>query len=355
MDLKDQDLTGKSNTNPTNPFTQNQSDTVKSNQSEPPPKRRSLKSSQSSGTLIHEDMNVGRTEGIQLRPISPDSPSFMLHKRLEGAGAYERLDTRRRSLLQTYLTTENPIQDLGYLPEVQLKSRPLLSNLAHSAMKDAFNELPESERADYDNDPEVAFRTRSAQKTELSVERHQEALDELRNPETGKVEYSETHRQNTTASNQKRSLQIQEGTYNGKPLGGWRPGAGRPRKSGETPKNEVTGEIELPDTHTQSLREADREADLLRLKREREAQRTTQSENKSGRVTSNQSVTDTGRRSLKARSSFGLQRNGLMRKSEEAKQGIPPEKQLVVEHQERTDLGKSENTSEDSSWKFGGG
>ena len=159
-----------------------------------------------------------------------------------------------------------------------------------------FEYLPEEVRAKYET-PEVALREKTATPTELTIRKQKQGLDKLGRADIDKIEFSDEHRKNLLEAQARRSQAIREGTYEGRPVG--------------RPRNE--------------------------------------------NVTSNQSVTDTGRRSLKARSSFGLQRNGLMRKSEEAKQGMPPEEQLVVEHQERTDLGKSENTSEDSSWKFGGG
>jgi len=186
-----------------------------------------------SSTITEHMGRVARAEVTVIAPPVPGeiTPAMKLHQRLERAGAYEKLDARRRAMLQTYLTTETPIPDLGKLSEVQLKSRSLLTGLLHSGMEDAFNALPETERAAYDNNPAVALQTRSRQQTQTKGEKIKDALNKYRNPESGKVEFSENHRQHRAEavkkSNQRRGQEIRKGTYTGKPVG-------RPRKNTTT-------------------------------------------------------------------------------------------------------------------------
>src|SRR5205807_712901 len=100
------------------------------------------------------------------------SPAMKLHQRLERAGAYERLrqlDSRRATLLQTYLTTEKPALDIG--KEIGIRSRSRATELLHSAIEIAFFALPEDERAAYSNSPTVALQTRSKQQTQTKSER----------------------------------------------------------------------------------------------------------------------------------------------------------------------------------------
>ncbi len=162
-------------------------------------------------------------QGLQPREISP---AMTLHQRLEGGGGYERLrqlDPRRAILLQTYLTTDKSALDAG--KEVGLNSRSRSTELLHSAMELAFFTLPENERAEYDNNPAKALQTRSRQQTQTKRNRLKEAhSNRPKNQDTGKIEYSATHKENIAAANQRRGKAYREGTYTGKPIG-------RPRKN----------------------------------------------------------------------------------------------------------------------------
>jgi hypothetical protein len=154
--------------------------------------------------------DMGRiSEGKERLPAP--TPAMMLHQRLENAGAYERLkqlDPRRATLLQTYLTTEMPVKELGMLPGVGLRSRGQTQTLLHSSMDIAFFALPQQERAEYDNNPANALKTRSAQQTQTKSER-------------------------ITEANKTRRRAIQEGTYTGKPIG-------RPRRNAQAQEANTT-------------------------------------------------------------------------------------------------------------------
>lgn len=175
-------------------------------------------------------------EAIQRVPVptGEPTPAMKLHQRLESAGAYDRLrqlDPRRATLLQTYLTTEKSAAEAG--KEVGIGNRIQAHELIHSSMEVAFFALSEEERAAYENNPAKALQTRSKMQTQAKIERLKDAQSKRpRNPETGKIEISDTHKQHlteaVTKSNQRRGQQIREGTYTGKPVG-------RPRKNGNTP------------------------------------------------------------------------------------------------------------------------
>lgn len=98
--------------------------------------------------------------------------SYQLHQRLEIAGAYERLrqlDPRRATLLQTYLTTEKNVKEVG--AEAGFRSRTRAQELLYSSMEVAFFALPEEERAEYGNNPATALQTRSKLQTETKSKR----------------------------------------------------------------------------------------------------------------------------------------------------------------------------------------
>ncbi len=130
------------------------------------------------------------------------SAAMRLDQRLERAGAYERLtqlDPRGAAMLQTYLTTEKSMSEVG--KEVGLRSRTSAHQIIHSSMEIAFSALPEEERAEYDNDPTAALRTRSAQQTKTKGERIREAHSHLpRNPETGKIQFPKSQIDRMSAS-----------------------------------------------------------------------------------------------------------------------------------------------------------
>ena len=180
----------------------------------------------SSATLTPEPMGIVEGSGQGIPGVF--SPAQRLDQQLESAGAYERVEqlrdgARRRRMLQNYITTPKSAADIG--EDEGIQNRTIAHQLIRSAMDVAFFALPEDQRAaDYDNNPEVAWRISAEQKTHTKGEKIKEALDKYRNPETGKVEFSETHRQNVTAANQRRGEQIREGTYTGNPVG-------RPRNS----------------------------------------------------------------------------------------------------------------------------
>ncbi len=242
------------------------------------PERRGILDSHSrSGTMSAELMEkltgqLGKNEVIS----PPISDAMKLHQRLERAGGYERLefDPRRRVMLQKYLTTPKSAGVIG--EEEGIQNRQQAHQLIRSAMDVAFSALPEDQRAEYDNNPAVAWRPIAEEKTHTKGEKIKEALDERKNPETGKIEFSDTHLANLkeaiTKSNQRRGEQIREGTYKGKPVG-------RPRKSEDTstlqealdnrPKNEATGKIESSETQRQRITKAN----FLRWERERAARK----------------------------------------------------------------------------------
>src|SRR5260370_24859180 len=126
-----------------------------------------------------------------------------------------------------------------------------------------FYGLREDKRAEYDNKHAVAWRPIAEEKTHTKGEKIKEALDERKNPETGKIEFSDTHLANLkeaiTKSNQRRGEQIREGTYKGKHVG-------RPRKTEDTstlqedldnrPKNEATRKIKSSETKMQRITKA---------------------------------------------------------------------------------------------------
>jgi len=190
------------------------------------PKRRSvLDNTSNSATLSPELMEklIGQGQAIP----GEISPAMKLHQRLESAGAYERVGQlrdgdRRRRMLQNYLTTPKSAGVIG--EEEGIQNRTIAHQLIRSAMDVAFFALPEDQLTEYDNNPEVAWRISAEQKTHTKGERIKETLDERRNPDTGKVEFSETHKQNVAAANQRRGQEIREGTYTGKPVG-------RPRRT----------------------------------------------------------------------------------------------------------------------------
>jgi len=165
------------------------------------PKRRgNLDSRSRSGILQSDDMGLeGSIQGVK-PPVEP-TPAMKLHQQLKDAGAYERLgqvDPRRGRMLQTYLTTEKSTEDIG--KEIGL-SRSRSTELLHSAMDIAFFALREEDRAEYNNNPANALRTITAQRRQKNLEQFQQSH---RNEETGKIEFSETHRQRLTEANLRR-------------------------------------------------------------------------------------------------------------------------------------------------------
>ncbi len=134
-----------------------------------------------------------RELGGRIEKIGEISPAMKLHQRLESSGAYAKLDPRRRAMLQTYLSTETPITDLGKLPEVGLKSKPRLIELLHSGMEVAFYNLPQDIQQKYGT-PENALRTRTVQQTQTKSERLKQSHSRRKkNSDTGKIEFSDTH------------------------------------------------------------------------------------------------------------------------------------------------------------------
>jgi hypothetical protein len=194
-------------------------------------------------------------------------PAMKLHQRLDSAGVYERLeqfDPRRRRMLQTYLTTPKSAGVIG--KEEGIQTRQQANQLIRSTFDIAFFALPEDQRAEYGNDPNVAWQTSAAQKTHTKGETIKEALDERRNPDTEKIEFSDTHIAHLS------------------------------------------------------------EAATKRWEREREAQRAAQSENTSGNVSPTQ-FTTSGRRILKPSSSSDKPKPMFRKIGEEWMQEKQPEDQ----------------------------
>lgn len=181
---------------------------------------------------------VPERQSIQAIP-EEISPRMKLHQRLESGGGYERLeefDPRRRRMLQTYLTTEKTLSEIA---QEEGLSKTQAHQQIHAGMDVAFFELPEDQRAEYGNDPANAIKTRTAQQTNAKSERISQAADKRKNPDTGKIDISESQRDSIGQAATRRWQQYREGMYTGRPVG-------RPPKSGNTPKNEATeGEFQV--------------------------------------------------------------------------------------------------------------
>lgn|GEM_PF-4343346 len=239
-------------------------------------RRRNLDSHRSSDILPTAPMGRSREAKQGIQPeIEPRkiSPGMKLHQQLESARAYDRLnqfDARRAKMLQTYLTTEKSISEIA---QEEGLSKTQAHQQIHASMDVAFFTLPEDQRAEYDNNPEVAFQTRSMQQTQTKSERLKEAhSNRPKNADTGKIVFSETHRQRLTEGNLRRWQREREAAQatrtSEQPEKEHQEQADH-RKSSNTSKNEATGNIEFSETHRQRIRDAN----LQRWERERAARR----------------------------------------------------------------------------------
>jgi hypothetical protein len=280
-------------TNNKNPLIGNTEVDVSQKQHETLTKRRSLQSSpspakfrlrppdnvdsNSNSAILPPDMKLGEGRGgepfITAPSLEPTSPSVKLWQAVDVANrqaAVQRgtplLDESRQQVLRNYLTTQASLTDL--IPLAGVSTKQGVHDQLRRDMGRVFEYLPEEVRAKYET-PEDALREKTATPTELTIRKQKQGLDKLGRADIDKIEFSDEHRKNLLEAQARRSQAIREGTYEGRPVG--------------RPRNE--------------------------------------------NVTANQSVTDTGRRSLKPRSSSPTLYSEFMRKSKEAKEGIQPEDQ----------------------------
>ncbi len=141
---------------------------------------------------------IGVTSLITAPLLDPASPSVQLWQAIDMSNrqvAAQRgtplLDESRQRVLQTYLTTQSSLTDLKPLAGVTTK-QGVQDQLRRSISK-VFEYLPGEVREKYKT-PEDVLRERTAKPTELTVRKQKQGLYRLRRLDTGKREFSGTHK-----------------------------------------------------------------------------------------------------------------------------------------------------------------